>query len=90
MSTEVEKILNKFDSTLVRSAGGTGHFTLDLVRSLRADTPPPARPRHHSTRTGRIHTLRGRAGELVVLRLASASRIRFGGLRAGWAEPAHG
>jgi hypothetical protein len=82
VSTEVEKILHKFASAVVRSAGGAGHFTLHLVRSLRADTPPPARPRHHTTRAGRIHTLRGRAGELVVLRWCSATWIRSGGLRA--------
>ena len=83
VSTEVDIFFNKFVSVLVRSARGAGHFSRDLVRSLRADTPPPARPRHHTTRAGRIHPLRGRVRALVVLRLCSASRIRFGGLRAG-------
>ena len=90
VSTDVEKIFNKFVSVVVRSAGGTGHFTLDLVRSLRADTPPPARPRHHTTRAGRNHTLSGRAGALVVLRCSSAMRIRLTGLGAGWLACARG
>ena len=86
VSTEVDIFFNKFVSVLVRSARGAGHFSLDLVRSLRADTPPPARPRHHTTRAGRIHTIRGRAGALVVLRCSSAMRIRLTALRGGWLE----
>ena len=53
-----------------------GFFTVDQGALFDWDTPPPARPRHRTTREARFHTLPGPPHVLGVLRSGAGRRAR--------------